>query len=148
ATDVRFCQYFLFQNTSLGMCKFLLCCLAIVAPPLAVLFDRGCRREFWLNCLLTLLFFIPGIIHAFIVILSPKHHHRHDSDHHHHHHHHHHQDVIETSRVQYVTQPVVVHQGHHHHHTDEVIVTRPEYLTQGVVTYPQQSMYPTVKEVY
>ncbi|KAK6014793.1 hypothetical protein OSTOST_19815, partial [Ostertagia ostertagi] len=32
--------------------------------PLAVLLDRGCRRSFWINCLLTLLGFIPGVIHA------------------------------------------------------------------------------------
>ncbi|KAK6039654.1 hypothetical protein COOONC_22841 [Cooperia oncophora] len=136
------------------MCKLLLCILALFTPPLAVLFDRGCHRSFWTNCLLTLLFFVPGVIHAFIVILSKKHRHRYDSDHHHHHDH---EVVIESNRVQYATQPVVIHTNlHHHHHHDDVIVARPEYLAQGVVTYPPPQavaayppppLYPNMKDI-
>ncbi|WKY08223.1 hypothetical protein Q1695_007597 [Nippostrongylus brasiliensis] len=129
------------------MCKIVLLILAVFTPPLAVLFDRGCRRAFWLNCLLTLCFFIPGVVHAFIVILSPKHH-----DHHDHHHHDHYDDVVVTRNVQYVQQPVILEHGHHHHHR-EVIVTQvgqpvivqPAHLGDGVVTYQSQPVYPVVK---
>uniref|UniRef100_A0A0K0DM70 UPF0057-domain-containing protein n=1 Tax=Angiostrongylus cantonensis TaxID=6313 RepID=A0A0K0DM70_ANGCA len=38
-------------------------------PPLAVLFDQGCTEQFWINLLLTFLVFIPGIIHAWWVLL-------------------------------------------------------------------------------
>ncbi|MDW7691038.1 YqaE/Pmp3 family membrane protein [Flammeovirgaceae bacterium SG7u.111] len=42
--------------------------LAILLPPLGVFFTVGIRGAFWLNILLTLLGFIPGIIHAVWVI--------------------------------------------------------------------------------
>lgn len=42
--------------------------LAIIAPPLGVFFQVGLTKHFWLNILLTLLGFIPGIIHALYVI--------------------------------------------------------------------------------
>ncbi|KHJ79342.1 hypothetical protein OESDEN_16382 [Oesophagostomum dentatum] len=51
------------------MCVILLCILAIFCPPLAVLFDQGCTAQFWINCLLTLLVWVPGVIHAFWVLL-------------------------------------------------------------------------------
>jgi uncharacterized membrane protein YqaE (UPF0057 family) len=43
--------------------------LAIVLPPLAVLLC-GKPVQFVLNCFLTLLFWIPGIIHALMVVGS------------------------------------------------------------------------------
>ncbi|MBL6448531.1 YqaE/Pmp3 family membrane protein [Fulvivirga sp. 29W222] len=42
--------------------------LAIILPPLGVFFTVGIRGAFWLNILLTILGFIPGIIHAVWVI--------------------------------------------------------------------------------
>jgi uncharacterized membrane protein YqaE (UPF0057 family) len=42
---------------------------AIILPPLGVFLTVGIGAEFWLNVLLTLLGFIPGIIHALFVIL-------------------------------------------------------------------------------
>lgn len=42
--------------------------LAIVLPPLGVFFTVGLGKSFWINILLTLLGFIPGIIHAVWVI--------------------------------------------------------------------------------
>ncbi len=42
--------------------------LAIILPPLGVFMTVGIRLHFWLNILLTILGFIPGIIHAFYVI--------------------------------------------------------------------------------
>lgn len=46
--------------------------LAIFLPPLAVLFT-GRFGSFLLNILLTLLGYIPGLIHAVIVIRDEKH---------------------------------------------------------------------------
>ena len=42
---------------------------AILLPPLGVFFEVGLTGHFWLNILLTLLGYIPGIIHALYVIL-------------------------------------------------------------------------------
>lgn len=43
--------------------------LAILLPPLGVFLQVGIGLQFWLNILLTLLGYIPGIIHAIWVIL-------------------------------------------------------------------------------
>ncbi len=49
----------------------LLVILAFFLPPLAVYLHEGTiNSKFWLNLILTLLFFIPGLIHALIVILG------------------------------------------------------------------------------
>lgn len=37
---------------------------AILLPPLAVYFTVGFARQFWLSLLLTLLGFVPGMVHA------------------------------------------------------------------------------------
>ncbi len=42
--------------------------LAMVLPPLAVFLQVGFNFHFWLNIVLTMLGFVPGIIHAFWVI--------------------------------------------------------------------------------
>ena len=42
--------------------------LAIFLPPVAVFLTVGLRGHFWLNILLTILGFIPGLIHAVWVI--------------------------------------------------------------------------------
>lgn len=42
--------------------------LAILLPPLGVFFTVGIRGAFWLNILLTLLGFLPGIVHAVWII--------------------------------------------------------------------------------
>jgi uncharacterized membrane protein YqaE (UPF0057 family) len=38
--------------------------LAIFLPPVAALLTVGLALHFWLNLLLTLFFFLPGVIHA------------------------------------------------------------------------------------
>lgn len=43
---------------------------AIILPPLGVFMQVGLGGHFWLNILLTLLGFIPGIIHALWIILT------------------------------------------------------------------------------
>lgn len=42
--------------------------LAIILPPLGVLLQVGLGLHFWLNIILTILGYIPGIIHAVWVI--------------------------------------------------------------------------------
>ncbi len=41
--------------------------LTLLLPPLAVFIRVGASRTFWLNLLLTLLFYVPGVVHAFSV---------------------------------------------------------------------------------
>lgn len=38
--------------------------LAVLLPPFAVYLKDGAGVHFWLNILLTLLFYLPGLIHA------------------------------------------------------------------------------------
>jgi len=48
----------------------LYCLLAILLPPLAVgLWEDGVTSHFWWCCLFTILFWVPGIIYAWIIIL-------------------------------------------------------------------------------
>jgi uncharacterized membrane protein YqaE (UPF0057 family) len=47
---------------------WLLAVLCILLPPLAVYLAMGIGTEFWISILLTLLFWIPGVIYAFVVI--------------------------------------------------------------------------------
>mgnify|MGYP001812131600 CR=1 FL=1 len=42
----------------------LLIIVAVLIPPLAVILDKGLGKDFIINLVLTLLFFIPGLIHA------------------------------------------------------------------------------------
>jgi len=49
----------------------LLAILAILLPPLAVyLHEDDINTKFWLSLLLTLLFWLPGVIYALFIILS------------------------------------------------------------------------------
>ncbi|KMT14113.1 hypothetical protein BVRB_4g079350 [Beta vulgaris subsp. vulgaris] len=42
--------------------------LAIILPPLGVFLKYGCKVEFWICLVLTLLGYLPGIIYAIWVI--------------------------------------------------------------------------------
>ena len=42
--------------------------VAILLPPLGVFLQVGLTKHFWINILLTLLGYIPGIVHAVWVI--------------------------------------------------------------------------------
>ncbi len=44
--------------------------IAILLPPVGVFLQVGIGLHFWLNILLTILGYIPGIIHAIWVILN------------------------------------------------------------------------------
>lgn len=45
--------------------SFLRILFALILPPLGVFLAVGIKLAFWLNILLTILGFIPGIIHAY-----------------------------------------------------------------------------------
>ena len=42
--------------------------LSIVIPPLGVFLQVGIGKDFWINILLTLLGYFPGLIHAVYII--------------------------------------------------------------------------------
>jgi uncharacterized membrane protein YqaE (UPF0057 family) len=42
--------------------------IAIILPPLGVFLQVGIGKQFWINILLTILGYIPGIVHAVWVI--------------------------------------------------------------------------------
>ncbi len=44
--------------------------LSILLPPLGVFLQVGIGVQFWINILLTLLGYIPGIIHAVYIIAT------------------------------------------------------------------------------
>ncbi len=44
--------------------------LAIFLPPVAAFLTVGIGLHFWLNLILTLLFFIPGVIHALWLVVK------------------------------------------------------------------------------
>ncbi len=43
---------------------------AIILPPLGVFLQVGFGKHFWINILLTILGFLPGIVHAVYIILT------------------------------------------------------------------------------
>ena len=55
--------------TQTGGADVLRVLLAILLPPLGVFLQEGLKAQFWINVILTLLGYIPGIIHAVWVIL-------------------------------------------------------------------------------
>lgn len=51
--------------------QVLLIILAILLPPLAVYLHEGViNNKFWIDLILTLLFFLPGVIYALVVVLG------------------------------------------------------------------------------
>jgi uncharacterized membrane protein YqaE (UPF0057 family) len=50
--------------------KLLLIIIAILIPPLAVGLKRGIGGALILNIILTVLFYLPGLLHALYVILA------------------------------------------------------------------------------
>lgn len=42
--------------------------IAILLPPLGVFLQVGIGKHFWINILLTLLGYLPGIVHAVYII--------------------------------------------------------------------------------
>jgi uncharacterized membrane protein YqaE (UPF0057 family) len=42
--------------------------LAVVLPPLGIFLQEGLGKHFWINVLLTLLGYVPGLVHAVWII--------------------------------------------------------------------------------
>lgn len=57
------------MSTAAPANKILLVILAFLLPPLAVGLHSGFGKNFIINLILTLIFWIPGVIHALIVVL-------------------------------------------------------------------------------
>ncbi|BCR84833.1 YqaE/Pmp3 family membrane protein [Aspergillus chevalieri] len=51
--------------TASDICKII---FAIILPPLGVFLEKGCGADFLINICLTILGWIPGIIHAMYVL--------------------------------------------------------------------------------
>ncbi|TWU18385.1 YqaE/Pmp3 family membrane protein [Allorhodopirellula heiligendammensis] len=45
---------------------------AFIVPPAAVYIQLGAGKQFWINCVLTLLGFIPGMLHAVYIMASRR----------------------------------------------------------------------------
>uniref|UniRef100_A0A0N5A578 UPF0057 membrane protein n=1 Tax=Parastrongyloides trichosuri TaxID=131310 RepID=A0A0N5A578_PARTI len=63
------------KSCCMALCLFL---IAIIFPPLAVLMEDGWGVHFCLNCLLLILFYVPGLLHALWVcfVREPDHYQR------------------------------------------------------------------------
>jgi uncharacterized membrane protein YqaE (UPF0057 family) len=46
--------------------------LAVILPPVGVALQVGFTTQFWINVLLTLLGYIPGIVHAVWIIATRR----------------------------------------------------------------------------
>jgi uncharacterized membrane protein YqaE (UPF0057 family) len=56
------------QLKEMIMSKLILIVVAILLPPLAVLLKKGIGMPLLINIVLTLLFYLPGLIHALMVV--------------------------------------------------------------------------------
>ena len=45
---------------------------AILLPPLGVFLEVGPSKHFWISIVLTLFFWVPGIVHAIYIILTRR----------------------------------------------------------------------------
>ena len=52
--------------------RILLIVLAILIPPLAAFLVTGFRGHFWLNLLLTILFYLPAQVHAVWLVMDRR----------------------------------------------------------------------------
>ena len=51
----------------IAMNRLLLIIITILLPPLGVFLEHGLSTTFWINLVLTILGYIPGVIHGVIV---------------------------------------------------------------------------------
>jgi uncharacterized membrane protein YqaE (UPF0057 family) len=52
------------SNRKVLMNKLIIIVAAVLLPPLAVFLKKGIGKHFFINLVLTLFFFVPGIIHG------------------------------------------------------------------------------------
>ncbi len=49
------------------MTNIIILIATILLPPLGVAMKHGLDRDFWINLILTIIFFVPGVIHGVYV---------------------------------------------------------------------------------
>ncbi len=49
------------------MLELIILIATILVPPLGVALKHGLGKDFWINLILTLIFYVPGLIHAIYV---------------------------------------------------------------------------------
>ncbi len=54
------------------MGDFIRVVFSIIIPPIGVFFKVGFGLHFWINILLTMMGYIPGLVHAIWIIASDK----------------------------------------------------------------------------
>ncbi len=47
--------------------QILILILSILLPPVGVALKHGINNDFWINVILTIIMFVPGVIHAIYV---------------------------------------------------------------------------------
>ncbi|QDS92828.1 Proteolipid membrane potential modulator [Roseimaritima multifibrata] len=50
--------------------NFIRLLIVFILPPVSVWMQFGISKYFWINCLLTLLGFVPGVLHAAYIMAS------------------------------------------------------------------------------
>ena len=60
------------QDSSTGVQTFVALILAAFLPPLAVVMRRGVGLKLLINCVLCLLFWLPGVLHAVWVVCNAQ----------------------------------------------------------------------------
>ena len=56
------------MSTSIDMADLLRVVFSVIIQPLGVFFQEGLGKHFWINLLLTLLGYVPGLVHAIWII--------------------------------------------------------------------------------
>jgi len=52
------------MNASMSTADLIRVVASVILPPLGVFLQEGLGKHFWINVLLTLLGYIPGLVHA------------------------------------------------------------------------------------
>jgi len=56
------------MNSSASSADLLRILLSVIVPPLGVFLQEGIGTQFWINLLLTVLGYVPGLVHAVWII--------------------------------------------------------------------------------
>ena len=74
--DIRNCKIACYRcnnrNTREDIMELVKIICAILLPPLGVFLQVGLGKHFWINIILTLFGYIPGIVHAIWVVAKNK----------------------------------------------------------------------------
>ena len=56
------------MNASMSTADLIRVIFSVIIPPLGVFFQEGLGKHFWINVLLTLLGYVPGLVHAIWIL--------------------------------------------------------------------------------